>query len=136
MRRNNLTLTVFILIIMTDIAESIAQTFMKLGLNNLAISNITIANLWEFLAGCASSGYVWLGVFVFFVNFFLWITVLSRVDLSVAHPVGSTSYIFVPILAMLFLHESISPLRWLGIILIVCGIHFVAKSTKMETMPL
>lgn len=126
----------FIMIVATDIGESIAQTFMKTGLNTIGINNITLSNLGEFALKSAASVYVWLGLFVFILNFFIWITILSRIDLSVAFPVGSTSYILVPILAMIFLHETISPLRWVGIALIIIGIHFVAKSAQTKTIPL
>lgn len=135
-RKNHLTLTVILLIIMTDIGESIAQTLMKWGLNKIGMTDITFANLAHFLALALTNIYVWLGLAVFMINFFLWLTILSRIDLSIAAPIGSTSYIFVPMLAMIFLHETISPTRWLGIILIIAGIHFVAKSAKTETMPL
>ena len=136
MRKNNLTLAVLFLIIMTDVGESIAQTLMKMGLNKTGITNIVFSNLPEFITRSLASGYIWLGVFIFLLNFFMWITVLSRIDLSVAHPVCGFSYIFVPILAMIFLHEAITPIRWFGIILIIAGIHFVAKSAETETMPL
>jgi drug/metabolite transporter (DMT)-like permease len=56
--------------------------------------------------------------------------ILYKVDLSIAMPVGSTSYIFVPITAALFLHERVDMLRWAGIMMIVLGIHFVSQSKK------
>jgi len=136
MRKNNFTLAIISLIVMTDIGESIAQTLMKAGLNKTGMTDITLGNLAEFAFRSATSAYVWLGVFVFLINFFIWITILSRIDLSIAHPVGSSSYIFVPLLSLVFLHEAVSPLRWMGIVLIIAGIHFVVKSTETETMPL
>lgn len=125
-----------ILIIMTDVGESIAQLFMKTGLNGIGITSITFSNFAEFTLKGASSPLVWLGIGVYIVNFFIWITILSRIDLSVAVPVGSTSYILVPILSIIFLHETVSPARWLGIAFIIGGIHFVAKSAESRTMPL
>ena len=73
---------------------------------------------------------MWLGIFFYALNFVVWIVILYKVDLSIAMPVGSTSYIFIPIMAMLFLHEHISVLRWVGILLIILGIHFVSQSKK------
>lgn len=120
------------MIVATDICESVAQTFIKKGLNNTGMSSVTFANLLEFMSRSASSCFVWAGVLIFIINFFIWITVLSRVDLSVAFPVGSTSYIFVPILAMIFLYEAINPVRWVGILLIIAGIHFTARSSHVK----
>ena len=130
MKNNGLTLKIFLLIVLNDIGDTIAQLFMKKGLNHTGIDNIGLGNMTEFMAKGASSPLIWLGLFIFALNFFVWIVILSRVDLSIAMPVGSTSYIFVPIVAMIFLHEHISLLRWAGIALIVVGIHFVSQSRK------
>lgn len=132
MKSSGLTLKIFLLIVLNDIGDTIAQLLMKKGLNQTGIDSINFSNIAEFAARNAASPLVWLGIFVFVLNFFLWIAILSRVDLSIAMPVGSTSYIFVPIAAMIFLHENISLLRWAGIVLIVFGIHFVAQSQKPE----
>jgi len=130
--KNRLTLNIFLLIVMTDIGESVAQLFLKKGLVKIGITSIDFNNIISFLSAGAASYFVWLGIFVYIINFFLWMAVLSRVDLSVAFPVGSTSYIFVPLLAVIFLGESVTGLRWAGIILIILGIHFVSKSTKVK----
>lgn len=129
MRKSGLTLNIFLMIVATDIAETVAQLCIKKGLNITGIDNITLTNLFQFFSQNSTSVFIWLGMLVYLVNFFIWITVLSRVELSVAFPVGSTSYIFVPIMAIIFLGEHINPIRWLGIIFIVAGIHFVSKST-------
>jgi undecaprenyl phosphate-alpha-L-ara4N flippase subunit ArnE len=62
------------------------------------------------------------------LNFFIWIVILYKTDLSIAMPVGSFSYIFVPVAAIIFLHERVSLLRWAGIAFIILGIHFVSQS--------
>ena len=120
----------FLLIVMTDICESMAQTCFKKGLIQTGITSVNLQNLVEFLLASASSPFVWAGILIFIVNFFLWFAVLSRIDLSVAFPIGSTSYILVPIFSMVFLNETISPMRWVAIILIIAGIHYVSQSAK------
>ncbi|MBN2453620.1 MAG: EamA family transporter [Candidatus Omnitrophica bacterium] len=130
MRTGGLTLKIFLLIVLNDIGDTVAQLLMKKGLLHTGIGDITPGNFTEFVAGNAASPLVWAGMAIFILNFFIWIVVLSRVDLSIAMPVGSTSYIFVPLAAMFFLHEAVSPLRWAGIILIAVGIHFVSQSKK------
>jgi len=122
----------FLLIVLTDIGESIAQLFMKTGLNQTGMDSVTFANLQMFFQANVSNAYIWLGIFVYIINFFLWITILTRIDLSIAFPVGSTSYIFVPVLSLFFLNETINPARWAGIALIVAGIHFVSMSARLK----
>lgn len=110
MKENHLTFKIFSLIVLNDIVDTIAQLFMKKGLDG------------------ASSLLLWAGIFIYALNFFIWIVILYKIDLSIAMPVGSTSYIFVPIVAIIFLGEEVSPIRWLGIVCIILGIHFVSKS--------
>lgn len=136
MNKKRVTLAVLALVIMNDVGESIAQLIMKVGLNNVGIDSITLSNLAEFIFRGIASPLIWLGMAIYIINFFSWIVVLSRIDLSVASPVCSFSYIFVPILSIIFLHETVSPLRWFGILLIIGGIYLVSKSAEMTTMPL
>ena len=130
MKKSHLTLKVFLLIVLNDLVDTVAQLLMKKGLVQTGINSVNLGNIAEFVAKNTSSAYLWLGIFVFMLNFFVWIIILYKVPLSIAMPVGSFCYIFVPICAMLFLHESISPARWAGIVCIVLGIHFVAQSRK------
>ncbi len=130
MKNSHLTIKIFLLIVLNDIGDTIAQLIMKKGLINTGISSVNLSNIAEFATRNASSLLVWLGVFVYIMNFFIWIVVLYKIDLSIAMPVGSTSYIFVPLAAVLFLHEQVSPLRWIGVLCIVLGIHFVSQSKK------
>ena len=130
MKSSGLTLKIFLLIILNDVGDTVAQLLMKKGLVRTGIDSVSFGNIAEFTAHAGASPLVWLGIFVFLINFFIWIVILSRVDLSIAMPVGSTCYIFVPIVAMIFLHEHVGLLRWIGILFIVFGIHFVSQSTE------
>ena len=128
MKTGHLTLKIFILIILNDLGDTIAQALMKKGLAFTGISQVTMSNIVEFISRGVSSPILWLGILVYMLNFFVWIIILYKVDLSIAMPVGSFCYIFVPITAIVFFHERIDPLRWLGIICIMLGIHFVSRS--------
>ena len=130
MKKNHLTSKIFLLIILNDLMDTIANLFMKKGLVQTGIDSVNLGNIAEFVVKNASSAYLWLGIFVFAMSFFVWIVILYKVDLSIAMPFGSFSYIFIPVCAVLFLHENISPVRWAGIVCIVLGIHFVAQSRK------
>jgi len=58
--------------------------------------------------------------------------VLSKVDLSVAMPMTSFSYVFVALTSMIFLHEHISVMRWCGILFILVGVMIVSQSSHRE----
>ena len=134
MKHNPLTLKLFFLIVSTDVLDSVAQLFMKKGLVATGIESVTLSNALDFIIQNASSPMIWVGLLLYTLTFFIWIVVLCQVDLSVALPLGSTSYIMIPLIAIIFLKESVSPLRWVGIILVIMGIHFVSKS-KQQILP-
>lgn len=135
MKKSSLTLNIFLLIVLNDIGDTLAQILMKKGCLQIGMDTVTLQSLGSFWIRSLSSPLLWLGMLVMILNFFLWIAVLYKVDLSIAMPVGSTSYVFIPVAAMLFLHERISLLRWLGIFAIVLGIHFVSQSKKQVPAP-
>ncbi len=128
--KGHLTLKVFALLILNDFLDALAQLWMKQGLDGIGIVSVNFQNLAEFSVRCLSSWYIWAGILVYVISFVLWLIIIYRIDLSIALPVGSTVYIFIPIMAMVFLHERVSPLRWLGIAFIILGIHFVSQSKK------
>ena len=130
MKHSHLTLKIFLLIVLNDLGDTLAQFLMKKGLIATGIDAVTFGNLVEFIVRNASSVLLWAGLAVYVFNFFIWIVVLYKADLSVAMPVGSTSYILVPLVASVFLHERVDALRWVGIALIVLGIHFVSRSRR------
>lgn len=132
MSHKGLTWKVFFLIVMTDMANSVAQLLMKKGLLYPAGDAVDLSTVVEFVCANVTSPFIWAGIFVYVLSFFTWIIVLSKVDLSVALPLASTDYVIIPVLAIVFLGEQVTLLRWAGIGAIVSGIYFVSKSGKRE----
>lgn len=57
----------------------------------------------------------------------LWLYILKNYPLSVAYPLTCLSYVFGLVAAFLFLHESIPPSRWIGVLCIALGVYFIIK---------
>ncbi|MFA5167467.1 MAG: EamA family transporter [Candidatus Omnitrophota bacterium] len=130
MSHSSLTWKIFFAIILNDAADSFAQVLMKKGLFFEEADIWNIHALAGFLSHNVSSPFLWFGVAIYTANFFIWIAILSRIELSIAIPLSSTMYAIVPIFAVIFLHEVVSPLRWLGIVFIIAGIYVVSKSKR------
>ena len=130
MKKGHLTLKVFALIMLNDILDSVGQLCMKKGSAQTGISIISFHNIIEFGLRSLSSWLIWSGILIYLVSFVLWLIILYRIDLSIAILLGSAAYVFVPIIAIIFLHESVSPLRWVGIAFIIFGIYFISQSKK------
>ena len=60
--------------------------------------------------------------------FFMYLTLLSRADVSQVLPLTALDYIVVAVLAQVFLAEPVTATRWLGIALIVAGVALVSRT--------
>ncbi|MDP3791679.1 MAG: EamA family transporter [Candidatus Omnitrophota bacterium] len=123
-------LKVIALIIIKDTIESFGDLFFKMGTLSTGISNVTMANVLEFASRVTSNPWLWVGVILYLANFFLWIALLSRVDLSIAFPMSSLTYIIVPFLAIAFLQEKVAPIRWAGILFIIIGVSLSGRAAS------
>ena len=131
MFKKKVTLKILLLLFASDILETAIHFFFKKG--TLAQDVPPVADLSSalvFLKAVSSSPFLWAGLFTVAAVFIIWSTVLSRIDLSVAVPIASFSYILVPVVSVIFLHEQISALRWAGILLILTGVILVSLSSK------
>lgn len=131
MYKKKLTLRILFFLIFTDVLETFTQFCFKKGaLMGTGIEVATFTQLLVFLKVVFSSAFVWLGILSVIATFIMWSTILSKIDLSVAVPIASSSYILVPIISIIFFHEKVVPLRWAGILFIIIGVIFVSLSTK------
>jgi len=56
------------------------------------------------------------------VAFFAFLRLVTTADLSFAVPATAASYVFETILAKYVLKERVSPERWIGAVLVSCGV--------------
>ena len=132
--KRNLTFIIFLFLAAVDLLETSAQyCFKKTAQPESELQIRAWADILTFIHSVSFSPFLWLGLLSMLAVFVLWSTVLSKIDLSVAVAVCSFSYITIPIVSMLFLHEHISFVRWIGIALIIAGVTCVSlTSTHKE----
>lgn len=51
----------------------------------------------------------------------LWVYIVRNFNLSTAYPLVSLSYVFGMIAAIVFFHEEVSIVQWMGVLLIMLG---------------
>jgi drug/metabolite transporter (DMT)-like permease len=69
-----------------------------------------------------------LGFGLYLLSTVFWFGAMSKLDISMLSPLGSLVFVLTALLALVFLGEKISPLRWMGIGVIVVGIYLLVKS--------
>ena len=129
-RKSRLTFKILCFLVSIDLLETAAQFCFKIS--TLGYAQLEIKSFLDavhFIQAVVPSVYLWVGLLSVIIIFIIWSTVLSRVDLSVAVPVCSFSYITVPLVSALFFHEKISILRWGGIGFILIGVILVSMSS-------
>lgn len=131
MFKKRVTLKILLLLIFSDMLETAIHFFFKKSaLAKAEISVVDLSSAAVFLKAVFASPFLWAGLITVAAVFIIWSTVLAKIDLSVAVPIASFSYILVPLASIIFLHEKITVLRWAGIILILLGVIFVSLSSK------
>ncbi len=62
------------------------------------------------------------------ISFFAFLELLSIEDLSFAVPATAASLVVETLLAKTLLRERVAPQRWIGAILVACGVVFLSRS--------
>jgi drug/metabolite transporter (DMT)-like permease len=96
------------------------QDFGPVDLRRLPHLVTALANPW-----------VLAGIFCLAVFFASYLTALSWADLSYVLPATALGYVIVTLVGRYFLHENVSALRWLGVLLISCGVGWVTSGPAL-----
>lgn len=72
--------------------------------------------------------YIIAGVILQIAFLALYLAALSWEEMSFVLPLTAFNYVVVTILAFTLLHEPVSPIRWLGSMLVATGIAFVTRT--------
>jgi len=131
MLNKRLTFKIILFLIASDLLETAAQyCFKRTAMSGSDFFITNFSDALFFLKTCLLSPFIWLAFVMIFLTFIIWSTILSKIDLSVAVPVASFSYILVPLTSIFFLHEKVTMLDWTGILFILTGVIFVCTSTE------
>ncbi|MFH1208872.1 MAG: EamA family transporter [Candidatus Omnitrophota bacterium] len=134
-KTGGITLRIFLAIFLNDVIDALAQVLMKKGIVGGAVASWSFHDLFFFVTQNAVSPLVITGIILYALNFFLWIIILTKIDLSLAVPLGSTTYALIPFSAVVFLHEKISMMEVEGIFCVILGILILSKSKAPPMVP-
>lgn len=106
-----------------------AQLLLKLATRPLAhFSDFGLQTLRFSMVSLGTSLPFWAGMLCYGTSVCVWLAALSKAPVSTAYPMLSLGYIVVAAASVLWLGESLSPAKVLGIALICAGVVLVSRS--------
>jgi drug/metabolite transporter (DMT)-like permease len=121
---------VFVLLFVAILLSVTGELLLKHGVNQLGILELHPDNLIPVLIRVFTNLFVLLGFIFLFSGAIFWLSMISRVPLSYAYPMLSTSYILVIGASWLFLGEPITPVQIIGVLVIMLGVSLVFWSKQ------
>ena len=118
-----------LIIIVVALTAATAHILLKIGMNEVGeINSDSIKTPGILTKQFLSTPAILAAIPVYAVSNIGWLIVLSKLNLSVAYPFLASLYIFIPVLSMVFLSESLTLQHWTGIIVIGIGIGVVLNA--------
>lgn len=110
-----------ILIALNIVLLVAGQTLWKMGIAAHPLRGLGSAVLALF------TPYIFAGIVLYALATVVWIFLLSRLPISMLYPMQSLAYVATVVIAILFFHEHVSPVRWAGVAVILVGVVLVVK---------
>lgn len=123
-----MTLLSFSLILTGVLLNALAQFWLKAGVSQLGEIGLGLDDLLHAGWQLSWNPYIYGGLGCYVVSVVVWILALSRVPVSMAYPMLSIGYVVTAVAAWAFLGEAVTPLRLVGIGVIIVGVFIVAWS--------
>ena len=122
-----------VMILVMVVCANAGDLMLKHGMSRIGAVQISAAGLAHAFRLTVTSGSIWLGILSLSGFMLSYMTVLSWADYSYVMPAGAFGYALLTFLAVIFLHETVSPVRWLGVILICVGVLLVGQTRPRTT---
>jgi drug/metabolite transporter (DMT)-like permease len=119
-----MTMRKYLVLAVVTLASAFGDTALAVGMKRLGPVPISHPDA---LLAALRTPWVLTGILLLLVWIACYMTALSWADLTFVLPATSLGYVAVALLSRFWLHEQISPWRWLGIALITAGVGFVTQ---------
>ncbi len=109
--------------------ESTGVVLLKKGMTQIGeVDRVSVSELARVIRAGVSNLQILLGVFFEALFFICLLILMARSDISFLWPLTALSFVFATLAAMVFLHEQVSTVRWLGVLFIMLGAALISYS--------
>ena len=106
---------------------SAGEGLLAMGMKRVGASDLAG---FRFVLAAASNSHVIVGTLLMMVFFGLYSLALSWADFSFVLPLTAASYLFGAVFAHYVIHETVTPTRWLGTLIIMAGVVVVGLGER------
>jgi multidrug transporter EmrE-like cation transporter len=118
----------FLLILVCVALGVCGQLLLKHGMSSDPDQVDEVGEVLPRLIKAALNPVVIAGFTFYAVSAALWLIVLTRTELSYAYPLLSMGYIIVVLLSRVFFGEAVTLTRFLGTVVIACGVWLISRT--------
>jgi|ERR1017187_4674778 drug/metabolite transporter (DMT)-like permease len=118
----------YLILLAVMLSVSVGDTLLSHGMRQ--VGPVSVGHLGLLLVAIRNP-WVITGILCLLGFFASYLTALSWADLTFVLPATAFGYVVVALLSKFWLHETVSLYRWAGIVLIVCGVGFVANGPSL-----
>jgi drug/metabolite transporter (DMT)-like permease len=127
-----LTFRKYLVILSIVFFGSVGDSCLARGMKQ--VGSIDVHHLHHIFSALANP-FVIIGIFLLLGFMWCYMTALSFADLTYVLPATAISYVVMILLSILWLHEHVSPQRWVGVAFIVIGVGVVAGGPSRTEHP-
>ncbi|MBR0534615.1 MAG: EamA family transporter [Bacteroidales bacterium] len=113
----------FILILLQGLLVVGSECFLKVALEKIGEFTWT----WASIKVALSTWQLYVAGLMAITGVLEWMAVLKRYDLSLAYPLTAISFVLSLFAGSLIFHEAIPATRWIGVVLVMVGVYFIAR---------
>jgi uncharacterized membrane protein len=122
-----------ILILVMVLCANTGDLMLKRGMTQIGSVHFSAAGLEHAFLLTITNPTIWIGI-IFLIGFTAsYMTVMSWADYSYVMPAGAFGYALLTLLAVIFLHEHVTPRRWIGVVFICIGVLLVGQTKPRTT---
>ncbi|MGH9585692.1 MAG: EamA family transporter [Acidobacteriaceae bacterium] len=132
MTQSTMTLKRWMVLGIVAVTAPLGDTLLSLGMAH--VGPVSVHHLGTLFHAFAEPQ-VLIGIVLLIGFFSSYLASLSWADLTFVLPATSIGNVIVALLARFWKHEHISPMRWVGIVLITAAVGFVARGPSYTEIP-
>ena len=126
-----MTLTTVLMLFLTILASSIGQFCLKMGASK--IGKLEGGNLVSTILGMVTNWHILVGLVFYGLGVVSYILLLSQVNLSVAGPAMTLSYVVGILMGVIFFKETLQIPQYFAIAMILTGVVMLVQGKVPQT---